>query len=88
VNLLIGNGFLVYLFMLSGFKRHYYKLMPWSLTVPAYWVLMSWAAFKGLWQLIHNPFYWEKTHHGLTKFATTSEVADLPEQRKPAGGQV
>ena len=88
VNLLIGNGFLVYLFMLSGFKRHYYKLMPWSITVPAYWVLMSWAAFKGLWQLIHNPFYWEKTHHGLTSFATTSEVGDLPEQRKPAGGQV
>ena len=39
-----------------------------ALTVPAYWILMSIAAYKGLWQLIHNPFFWEKTHHGLTSF--------------------
>jgi len=77
INLLIGNGFLIHLFMLSGFKRHYYKLMPWSLTVPFYWVLMSWAGYKGLWQLIFNPFYWEKTHHGLTSFATTSDVNEV-----------
>jgi len=82
INLLIGNGFLITLFMLSGFKRHYYKLMPWSMTVPAYWILMSWAAYKGLWQLIFNPFYWEKTHHGLTSFATSSEVGDLSNKAK------
>jgi hypothetical protein len=29
---------------------------------------MSVAALKGLWQLITRPFYWEKTHHGLSKF--------------------
>lgn len=32
-----------------------------------YWVLMSVAAYKALYQLIKNPFYWEKTQHGLTK---------------------
>ncbi len=74
INLLVGNAFLIQLFMLSGFKRHYYKLMPWALTVPGYWFLMSWAAFKGLWQLIFNPFYWEKTNHGLTTYQVTSEV--------------
>jgi len=77
INLLIGNGFMIHLFLLSGFKRHYYELMPWSITVPIYWILMSWAAYKGLWQLVFNPFYWEKTHHGLTKYATTSEVSEL-----------
>jgi len=25
------------------------------------------AAYKGLYQLIVNPFYWEKTNHGLSK---------------------
>jgi cellulose synthase/poly-beta-1,6-N-acetylglucosamine synthase-like glycosyltransferase len=87
INLLIGNGFMIHLFLLSGFKRHYYKVMPWAVTVPFYWMLMSWAAYKGLWQLIFNPFYWEKTHHGLTKFATTSEVGDLKLKTAQTGGE-
>jgi len=73
-NLLVANGFLIYLFMLSGFKRRYFGLIPWALTVPLYWMLQSWAGYKGLWQLIHNPFYWEKTHHGLTTFEVTHDV--------------
>jgi len=78
-NLLIANGFLIYLFMLSGFKRRYFDLIPWALTVPFYWMLQSWAGYKGFWQLIHNPFYWEKTHHGLTTFDITHDVsADKP----------
>ena len=35
------------------------------LIVPAYWVLMSVAAWKGFIQLFTKPFYWEKTEHGL-----------------------
>ena len=73
-NLLIANGFLIYLFMLSGFKRRYFSLIPWALTVPLYWLLQSWAGYKGFWQLIHNPFYWEKTHHGLTTFEVTHDM--------------
>ncbi len=34
-----------------------------------YWVLMSIAAYKALWQLLRNPFYWEKTQHGVSKQA-------------------
>jgi hypothetical protein len=29
---------------------------------------MSVAAYKGLWQLVTRPFYWEKTAHGISKF--------------------
>jgi hypothetical protein len=29
-----------------------------------YWVLISIAAYRGLWQLVTKPFYWEKTPHG------------------------
>ncbi|MFA9459276.1 glycosyltransferase family 2 protein [Thiohalorhabdus methylotrophus] len=65
-NLLIGNGFLIYLSMVSVFKRHLYRLIPYALTAPAYWLLQSVAAYKALWQLIHKPFFWEKTAHGLT----------------------
>ncbi|NWF36807.1 glycosyltransferase family 2 protein [Mariprofundus sp. KV] len=83
-NLLIANGFLIYLFMLSGFKRRYFDLIPWALTVPFYWILQSWAGYKGLWQLIHNPFYWEKTHHGLTTFEVGHEKSDV--KPAPAAG--
>jgi len=47
-----------------------------------YWVLTSIAAYKGLWQLIVNPFYWEKTQHGISKF-TANEL----EQAKSADGE-
>jgi cellulose synthase/poly-beta-1,6-N-acetylglucosamine synthase-like glycosyltransferase/uncharacterized protein (DUF1919 family) len=67
VNLLVGNGFFIYITGLGAFKRHYYSLILYCLTVPAYWIMMSIAAYKALWQLIHNPFYWEKTTHGLSK---------------------
>ncbi len=73
VNLLVGNSFLVYLSMLAAAKRNHPSLLAHALTVPAYWMLMSIAAYKGLWQLVTNPFYWEKTTHGISKF-TSAEV--------------
>lgn len=66
-NLLIGNGFLIYLSSLSVFKRHLFHLMPHSLSSPIYWMMMSVAGYRALWQLVHNPFYWEKTQHGITR---------------------
>jgi hypothetical protein len=33
------------------------------------------AAYKGLWQLIYKPFYWEKTNHGLTKVSSSGTGA-------------
>lgn len=68
LNLLIGNGFFIYVSALGAFKRKYYNLIPYSLTVPLYWIMMSIAAYKAFWQLINNPFYWEKTEHGLSDF--------------------
>jgi glycosyltransferase XagB len=67
-NLLFGNGLFIYIYMLGAFKRHQYRLMPYAMTAPFYWIIMSIAGYKGLWQLIFNPFYWEKTRHGLSSF--------------------
>jgi glycosyltransferase XagB len=73
-NLLIGNSCLIYLSMLAVAKRKHHELLPYALTVPGYWLLQSVAAYKALWQLVKNPFYWEKTAHGISKF-TSAEVA-------------
>lgn len=70
-NLLIGNGLFIYITALGAFKRGLFSLIPYALTVPAYWLLMSIAAYKGLWQLVHKPFFWEKTQHGLSTFEHT-----------------
>ena len=73
-NLLAGNGLFMFIMMLAPFRRNWLSLAPYSLTVFWYWVLMSVAAWKGAWQLITKPFYWEKTEHGLSKH-TASEVS-------------
>jgi cellulose synthase/poly-beta-1,6-N-acetylglucosamine synthase-like glycosyltransferase len=73
-NLLMGNGLFIYLAMIAPFRRGWLELTPYGLTVFWYWVLTSIAAFKGLWQLIVNPFYWEKTQHGISSH-TAAEVA-------------
>ncbi len=43
-----------------------YGLIKYALLTPVYWILMSAAAYKALFQLIFKPYYWEKTVHGLT----------------------
>jgi cellulose synthase/poly-beta-1,6-N-acetylglucosamine synthase-like glycosyltransferase len=70
-NLLAGNGAFIYLSMLAPIRRGWLDLIPYSLTVAGYWVLISIAAYKGLWQLLRNPFYWEKTQHGLSRHPGT-----------------
>jgi len=75
VNLLAGNGLLIYLTMVAPFRRRWTDLAPWGITVVGYWVLMTVASYKALSQLIFNPFYWEKTQHGLSKH-TANEVAE------------
>jgi len=74
-NLLIGNSCLIYLSMLAVAKRKHHVLLPYALTVPGYWLLQSVAAYKAIWQLVKNPFYWEKTTHGISRY-TSAEVAE------------
>ncbi|MGY1636158.1 glycosyltransferase [Geodermatophilus sp. SYSU D00742] len=65
-NLLFGNGVIIYLSLLAGFKRRSYDLVPFALLSPFYWLLHSVASYKAAWQLLTRPFYWEKTRHGLS----------------------
>jgi cellulose synthase/poly-beta-1,6-N-acetylglucosamine synthase-like glycosyltransferase len=72
-NLLIGNFLGIYLNMIAIFLRGNYRLMPYALLNPAYWMMHSIAAYKALGQLFTKPFYWEKTQHGITKVRATSQ---------------
>jgi cellulose synthase/poly-beta-1,6-N-acetylglucosamine synthase-like glycosyltransferase len=54
--------------------RGVHRLIPTVLTVPGYWVLMSVAAMKALFQLLHprRRHYWELTRHGLIPAAVSA----------------
>jgi glycosyltransferase XagB len=74
-NLLFGNGVIIYLSLLAGFKRRSYGLVPFALLSPLYWLLHSIASYKAAWQLLTKPFYWEKTQHGLSAHVQAGPAA-------------
>jgi hypothetical protein len=63
--LFLGNFAFVYSCMLGCFRRRYFDLVKYALLTPLYWVLMSVAGWRALFQLLTNPSYWEKTQHGI-----------------------
>ncbi|MFL9503614.1 glycosyltransferase [Rhodopseudomonas palustris] len=69
-------GALITLFLLAeavnislgiiALRRSGHRLSPlWAFTLQAYFPLAAFAAYKGLWETLRRPFYWDKTHHGL-----------------------
>lgn len=80
VALVFGNLYFVITCMMAAMRRRYYGLVIPAVLIPIYWLMMSIAAYKALWQLITKPFYWEKTSHGLSttghaEAAITSQLA-------------
>lgn len=65
ISLFAGNFIFTYLAMMGCLYRGYFSLVKYAVPSMLYWYLMSFASWKGFLQLFHNPFYWEKTEHGL-----------------------
>jgi len=64
---------------LIGLGRRNLLRQGWVLLLmPIHWLLLSIAAWRALYQLLFNPFHWEKTAHGL---AHTSRLAGGIAQR-------
>jgi glycosyltransferase XagB len=58
---------------LIGLARRRLMSCAWVLLLmPVYWLLLSLAAWRALFQLLRDPYRWEKTEHGL---ARTSRLA-------------
>jgi cellulose synthase/poly-beta-1,6-N-acetylglucosamine synthase-like glycosyltransferase len=66
-NLVAGYGAAIVLGVVSLRARGVADLLPQILLIPVYWLCISVAAWRALYQLIANPFYWEKTEHGISK---------------------
>ena len=52
------------------------SLLPWVPTLFAYFPLGTLAIYKGIWEVLRNPFFWDKTQHGHS--APDAPGADLP----------
>ena len=52
-------------------RRRLWRLMPWIGMLPFYYILVSLAAWRGLWELTSAPFRWNKTSHGLARTSRT-----------------
>jgi glycosyltransferase XagB len=54
-------------------KKGRFVMWPTLLTMPIYWLLMGFAAWLSVKQFIFQPFYWNKTKHGLSKLVATQK---------------
>jgi cellulose synthase/poly-beta-1,6-N-acetylglucosamine synthase-like glycosyltransferase len=76
---LLGNGAMIAVHAIAGRARQR-RLAIYSLLLPIYWTLHSFAAWRALWHLLVKPDVWEKTPHGLA--AAAAADAEVP---NPAG---
>lgn len=73
VTLLVGLG--------GVLRSPHPRLLFWVPTLFLYFPLATVALYKALWEMLHNPFYWDKTTHG--KSAPDHAGADLPPEQRP-----
>jgi len=80
IGFIAGNVLMIALNLLAVVRRRIYWLALWALVAPFYWLLHSWAAWRALIQLVHKPFYWEKTPHGLARveFLYDTTLPEVP----------
>lgn len=88
-SLIFGNFLYIYYYMIGCAKREQYDLIKFIFLIPFYWLSMSYAAWKGLIQLISNPHYWPKTVHGLhlQKEAKETVPKVMVSAKEELGGQ-
>jgi cellulose synthase/poly-beta-1,6-N-acetylglucosamine synthase-like glycosyltransferase len=55
-------------------RRGWWELSPFVAALPAYYVLISFAAWRGAYEFLRAPSHWNKTDHGL---ARTSRLGEL-----------
>ena len=78
------NILFVAIHFLGAARRKRYDLLPLSILMPFYWVMVSIGAWRGFLQFFTRPFAWEKTPHGLTRIASEPHVEAAPEHARPS----
>jgi cellulose synthase/poly-beta-1,6-N-acetylglucosamine synthase-like glycosyltransferase len=72
--LVVGNTAVLYLSLLAIRMTGNSRLVPAVALMPIYWLMMSVAAVKAIFQLLTAPSFWEKTAHGLDQLGKSEVV--------------
>lgn len=72
IALLLGNLAFVVTAVIFGHRPGQKGLVIPALLSPLYWVLISVAAWKAVWEMVVKPHYWQKTVHGLNTVKTNT----------------
>lgn len=67
VNLIMGTAVVVMMIFIASLRAKLYDLCFYSFASPFYWLFIGMACYRALFQLIFQPFKWEKTQHGVSK---------------------
>lgn len=67
INFIAGSLCVIILNTLGVLRRKKYKMLLFTLTSPIYWLFMSIASYRAIYQLVFKPSHWEKTEHGISK---------------------
>jgi glycosyltransferase XagB len=68
-SLITGNVLLTALAMAAPVRRGWPDLSPYGIGMALYWTLIAVAAWRGLKELVLRPSHWDKTEHGLSRWA-------------------
>ena len=64
INLVLGFTASILVGIVAAAQRGRWWLAPRALLMPFYWFAISFAGYRAMWQLVRQPFLWEKTRHG------------------------
>lgn len=64
-SLVFGNFLYMYYYMIGCAKRGHDDIIKYAFLVPFYWLFMSIAAWKALYDMVKRPHFWPKTIHGF-----------------------
>lgn len=62
-NLMVAYVVGIALAMICGWRRHGPRLAFHALLLPIYWLMISFAAYRAVFDLARQPFHWRKTAH-------------------------
>jgi hypothetical protein len=78
VTFVVGNGLMIAITAIAALRRRAYRLVPFALLNPFYWILHSIAAWRAAIQLVVSPSHWEKTPHGIVHGPELLDRLDEP----------
>jgi cellulose synthase/poly-beta-1,6-N-acetylglucosamine synthase-like glycosyltransferase len=67
-NLTVGYMAAILLGWIGVRRRGLKRLVGALKWMPVYWLLISLAGYRAIWELVRRPFHWDKTEHTATRF--------------------